>query len=231
MAMPWRICGKVIVGGHFFSPLGFLHEKPHGQERKRLMLLPPRPMAPLIVRQPRFALASLETFFDAMCGCGHPGQLPQRRLRRRIGQRIIHLHHFLLVTVAGADDHQHLLIAWLTPMGFRHPTSFDGLHHQRTFTAIAHVDPLPGVLTQRLTPGLNAVPGTLAWASSTTTPGQGAVARSRSAVFDGTAHRYRSPSAASRRRNQYGRPISSSPAIQLGGSPPPCVVNISKANW
>src|SRR5947209_10053064 len=106
------------------------------------MMLPPCPMAHLIVRQTRFALASLETCFDAMCGFGHPGTLPQGRLRHRIGPIIVTLHHCLLVAVAGAEHHHHLLIARLTPMGSRHPTSFDCLSPQRTFPAIAHVDPL-----------------------------------------------------------------------------------------
>src|SRR6266849_9178111 len=132
------------------------------------MMLPTCPIAHLIVRHTRLALASLETFFDAMFGCGHPGKLPQGRLRHRIGQIIVNLHHFLLVAVAVADHHHHLLIALLTPMGSRHHTSFDCLNHQRTFTAIAHVDPLPGCLTNRLTPGLDAVPGTLAWTSAAT---------------------------------------------------------------
>src|SRR5713226_2219492 len=145
------------------------------------MMLPTCPIAHLIVRQTRFAFASLETFFDAMFGFGHPGTLPQGRLRHRIGQIIINLHHFLLVTVAVADHHHHLLIALLTPMGSRPHTSFDGLNHQGTFTAIAHVDPLPGFLTKRLTPGLDAVPGTLAWASST--------AIRRGLCFQGTPRR------------------------------------------
>src|SRR6266852_5185067 len=130
------------------------------------MMLPTRPIAHLIVRQTCFALASLETFFDTMFGFGHSGKLPKGRLRHRIGQIIVNLHHFLLVAVAVTAHHHHLLIALLTPMGSRHHTSFDCLHHHRPFTPIAHVDPLPGFRTKRLTPGLNAVPGTLAWASS-----------------------------------------------------------------
>src|SRR5712692_7252013 len=147
------------------------------------MLLPTRPMASLIVRQTRFALASLETCCDAMFGFGHPGTLPQGRLRHRMGQILVNRHHCLLVAVAVADHPPHLLIALLTPMGSRHHTAFDGLNHQRPFTAIAHVDPLPGGLTKRLTPGLDAVPGTLAWASP--------AARLRGLCFQGTPRRVR----------------------------------------
>src|SRR6266487_6143795 len=165
MAMPWRICGKVIAGVHFFPPSGFSHQKPCGQERKRLMMLPTPPITDLIVRQTRFALASLETFFNAMFGFGHPGKFPQGRLRHCIGQIIVNLHHLLLVAVPGAYHHQCLLLTLLTPMGSGDHPSLHGLNHQGTFTAIAHVDPLPGSLTKRLTPGRAAVPGTLPWAS------------------------------------------------------------------
>src|SRR5215468_11680729 len=130
------------------------------------MMLPTPPITHLIVRQTRFALASLETCFNAMCGCGHPGKFPQGRLRHRIGQIIVPLHHLLLVAVTIAYHHQRLLITLLTPRGSGDHPSLHGLNHQGTFTAIAHVEPLPGFLTERLTPGLDAVPGTLAWASS-----------------------------------------------------------------
>src|SRR5712691_7975954 len=124
------------------------------------MMLPARPMAHLIVGQTGFALAPLEAFFDAMFGFGHPGTFPQRGLRRSVGQRIIHLHHLLVVSVAVAYHHHHLFIALLTPMGSRHHTSFDHLDHQRTFTPIAHVDPAPGLISKRLAPGLDVVPWT-----------------------------------------------------------------------
>src|SRR6266852_8253280 len=175
------------------------------------MMLPTCPIAHLIVRQTRFAFASLETFFDAMFGFGHPGTLPQGRLRHRIGQIIINLHHFLLVTVAVADHHQHLLIALLTPMGSRPHTSFDGLNHQRTFTAIAYVDPLPGFLTKRLTPGLNAVPGTLAWASP--------AARLRGLCFQGTprrVRRYRQPGPLTQRCKPTTKPLRTPPLVVTG---------------
>jgi hypothetical protein len=105
-----------------------------------------------------FALAALDTCFDAMCGFGHPGQCPLRRLRCSIGQIIIHLHHLLVVAVPGADHHQQFLIALLTPMGPRHHTSCDHLDHQWPFGAIAHVDPLPGLLVEPLAPHRHAVP-------------------------------------------------------------------------
>src|SRR5712691_3021681 len=169
------------------------------------MMVPTRPMAHLIIRQPGFALAALEACFDAMFRFGHPSTFPQWRLRDSVGQIIIHLHHLLVVSVAVAEHHQDLLVALLTPMGARYHTTFHRLDHQRAFGTIAHIDPAPALIRQRLTPRL--------------------------VVFDGTANTYRSPKAASRRRNHAGRPISSSPAIQLCGRPAPFFANIAKANW
>src|SRR5262249_23674547 len=122
------------------------------------MLLPTRPVTHLIVRQTGCAFAALNTLFNAMLGFGHSSQFPTWGLRRRVREVIIHLPHLLLVAVPVADDHQHLLIAWLTPMGSRPHTSCDDLTHQRTFTAIAHVVSVPGLCPKRLPPGLNALP-------------------------------------------------------------------------
>src|SRR4029453_7923287 len=134
------------------------------------MMLPTPPITHLIVRQTRFALAPLETFFNTMFGFGHPGKFPQGCLWHRIGQIIVNLHYLVLVAVTVAYHHQRLLLTVLTPMGSGDYPSLHRLNHQRTFTAIAHVDPLPGFCTQRLTPGLDAVPGTLAWTSPAAIP-------------------------------------------------------------
>src|SRR5438445_13772775 len=123
------------------------------------MMLPACPIAHLIISQPGFALASLEAFFDAMFGFGHPREFPKRRLRWSVGERIIHLHHLFLVSVTVAYHHHHLLVARLTPMGSGHHTSLDHLNHQRTFTPVAHIDPAPGLITKRLAPGRDALPG------------------------------------------------------------------------
>ena len=58
-----------------------------------------------------------------------------------------------------------------------------------------------------------------------------AVSRSRIAVCEGTASRYRSCKAVRRRRNQDGRPISSSPALHRWGSAARWSASISKTNW
>src|SRR5713101_3151782 len=125
------------------------------------MMLPTRPMAHLIIRQPGFALASLEAFFDAMFRFGHSRKFPQWRLRHSVGQIVVYLHHLLVVSVAVADHHQYLLVALLTPMGSRYHTAFHRLNHQRAFGTIAPIDPEPGLIRKRLTPRLDAGPGTL----------------------------------------------------------------------
>ena len=132
-----------MAGVQFFPPSGFPHQKPRGQKRQCLMMLPPRPIAHLIVRQTGFAFAALYTLFDAMFGFGHPGKFPQGCLSRRIGEVIIPLHDLVVVAVTVTYHPQRLLITLLTPMGSRHHPPFDGLNYQGAFTAIAHVDLLP----------------------------------------------------------------------------------------
>src|SRR6266571_3243643 len=125
------------------------------------MLRPPCPMAHLIVGHTGFTRAPLETCFHAMCRCGHPGQCPQGRLRCSVGQGIIPLHPLRLVAVTGAEHHQRLLVALLTPMGSRYHASLHRFHHPRPFPASAHIAPVPGCLLKRLAPGLDGWPGTL----------------------------------------------------------------------
>src|SRR5262245_17494566 len=125
------------------------------------MMLPTRPMAHLIIRQPGFALASLEAFFDAMFRFGHPRQFLQRCLRHRVGQIVVHLHHLLVVAVAVAEHHQYFLVALLTTMGSRDHTALHGLHYQRAFGTIAYIDSTPDLIRKRLPPRLDAAPGPL----------------------------------------------------------------------
>jgi len=191
------------------------------------MMVPTCPMAHLIIGQTGFTLAALETFFHTMFRCGHPGTFLQGRLGCRVGQGIIHLHDLLLSTVAGAEHHQRLLIALLTPMGTRCHASFDHVDDQGALRSIADVDPLPGVIAECLTPLCQGRLGRRPRPRDSGT----SVSRSRRNVLAGTANRSRSPKVASRRRNHEGRPIASSPAIQRCGSAAPCVASISHAHW
>ena len=98
-----------------------------------MMMLPARPIAYLIVGQACFALAALYAVLNAMFGFGHTGELPQRGRVRSVGQGIIDLHHLLVVAIAVAQHHSHLLVALLPPVRARHHTSFDHLDHQGAF--------------------------------------------------------------------------------------------------
>src|SRR6266581_6095118 len=123
------------------------------------MLLPAGPMAYRIIGHTRFALAPLETCFDAVFSLGHAGQLIQRGLRDRIGQSIVHFHDLILVAVTVAYHGQQCLVAWLPPMGSGDHTPFDPLDHQWPFRTIADIDAPPGRIVKRLAPGHNALPG------------------------------------------------------------------------
>lgn len=79
-----RTVGTVSAGVYFFSPPVFLCQKPSGQERKRLMVMPADPIAHLILGQPRSALGPLKTLLDAMLRLGDADKLAQRRLGRGI---------------------------------------------------------------------------------------------------------------------------------------------------
>ena len=56
--MPLRTCCGVSAGVHFFSPSGFLDQKPRRDQRERLMMLPADPVANFVVRQTGLAFGS-----------------------------------------------------------------------------------------------------------------------------------------------------------------------------
>src|SRR6266849_6209177 len=107
------------------------------------MMLPAGPMASLIIGQTRFALATLETCFDAVFSLGHSGQRIQRGLRDRIGQIIVHFHDLILVAVTVAYHRHPFLVALLPPMGSGDHTPFDHLDHQWPFRTIADIEAPP----------------------------------------------------------------------------------------
>ena len=84
-----RICGTVIAGVHFFPPPRFQHQEPCGHQGKRDMMVPTKPCSHLIVGQPGFALATLETLFDPVVCFGHPRKLVPRRCDRRVRQIVV----------------------------------------------------------------------------------------------------------------------------------------------
>ena len=228
-AMPWRICGNVIAGVHFFPPQGFRHQKPCGNERKRLMMVPARPMTHLIVRQPGFALTPLETSSircSALATRANPpaGSGAQRWRGNNPPSPPAGCHG--RGNASPPTSPRGLADAWVrdTTRRLTASTTRGPLEPSRTSTC------LPGVIVKRCGPRSTPCQGRCArrprrwWAG-------GAVSRSRISVFEGTASIVPFAQMASRRRNQYGRPISSSPAIHACGSQVPFVSSISNANW
>src|SRR6266702_7035252 len=177
-------------------------------------MMPPRPMTDLIVRYPGFTLAALEACFDAMFGCGHTGQLPQRCLRRGVGQRKIDLHHLLVVSVAVASHDEQFLVALLPPRRPRHHTSCHHVDHQRPCGAVAHVEPLPGALFKRRTPRLDALPGR----RQATAPPAGRRRRCLQVTYQRMA-RHRPPRALTQAMEPATKPIRTPPLV-VASDPP-----------
>src|SRR5712692_10497762 len=88
-AMALRICGTVIAGVQFFSPPRFLDQEPRGQQRQRLVMMPPLPCSDLVVGQARFLLGALDALLDAMLCLGHARELLQWRFRGGVGEVIV----------------------------------------------------------------------------------------------------------------------------------------------
>src|SRR5712691_5177750 len=111
--MPSRIWGNVIAGVHFFPPTCFRHYKPRGDERKRLMRVPARPIAYCIVRQACLTLTALQACFNTMFRLGYASKRGQRGLHRPIGEVPVDFDYLLGVSRAITNEHQHLLMAFL----------------------------------------------------------------------------------------------------------------------
>ena len=124
-------------------------------------MVPTPPMADLISRQARLALAPLEAFFETVLRLGHPGTLPPRGLGCGLGERNFHLHHLRIVSGSGPSHHHHLLVAVWTPRCAYPHAAFDHGDPQRPFGTVAHVAPLPRAFCKRCPPGIGALPGTL----------------------------------------------------------------------
>ena len=77
------------------------------------MMVPALPVANLVVGQTRFALGTLNTFFDAMFGFGHAGKLRYVGLSRRIGQVVIGLEDALGITFSETNDDQDFCVTFL----------------------------------------------------------------------------------------------------------------------
>lgn len=67
-----------------FSCPQFAVQKPGGDQRERLMVVPADPGADRIIGQAALALAALQALFDAMLRFGAAGQFPARHVGRGV---------------------------------------------------------------------------------------------------------------------------------------------------
>ena len=156
--MPSRICCTVMAGVHFFSPPSFRNQKPSGEQRERLMVMPPFPIANLVVGQAGFAFRSLDTFLDPMFRFGDAGELGQLHVRRSIRQIVICFDDTPVVAITITNYDQHFFMAFLASVIASHHAPFDDLDRERPLRAVAHLDRPPLLLRQRGNPSVDALP-------------------------------------------------------------------------
>ena len=153
--MPSRICGTVIAGEYFFSPMRFTHQEPSGDQRENLMMMPAAPIANFVVRKPCLALAALDRLFDAM-GCQrNAGKFLERSLARSVRQIEVVFGHVVFVQIA--NDHQRFFVLHGSPLDFGLHATCDDFDFQRTLFRIANLDASPSVLGKRIAPLVNTL--------------------------------------------------------------------------
>ena len=155
-----------MAGVRFFPPQSFEHQKPHGDQRQDLMVMPAQPIPNLVVGQTRFALAALDRFFDAVRLLRHPGEFLEGRFGRGIRQRVVVLDgpRFLLV----ADHDQHLFRTDASLLGLSLNAPRKDVYTQRFFVTVTHRDAGPRVSRKLVQPVAdltegNLPPATHAW--------------------------------------------------------------------
>ena len=126
--MASRSCGTVIAGVYFFSLTGFRHQKPSGDQRQGLMMMPTAPSANLVVGQAGFALAALNTLLDTMLRLGDPNKVRQFGVKRSVGQMVIRFDHVPIVAVLVTDHDEHLFVAFTSFIGASHHMPLNRLH-------------------------------------------------------------------------------------------------------
>ena len=82
----------------------FTHQEPSGNERENLMVMPAAPVANFIMRQPRFALAAFNGFFNSMGGQRNASKLLDGSIARSVREIEVVLGHTFVVQTA--NDHQ-----------------------------------------------------------------------------------------------------------------------------
>jgi len=125
--------------GAFFPPMGFRHSAPRGDPRKRVLLVPARPMSSRLLRPASLTCAALKACGNALGGLGSPCQGGPRCLGSAMGESTVTLHHLLRLSIPRAPHHRHRLMAFLTLRGARPHRACDALDDQRACGAIASV--------------------------------------------------------------------------------------------
>ena len=122
------------------------------------MVVPALPVANLVVGQTRFALGALDTFFDAVFGFGHAGELHGVSISSCVGQVVIGLDDVSGVTFPETDDNQDFCVTFLPLVRSRDHATLDHLDDERAFRAVAHIDLGPDAFADRSNPLVDARP-------------------------------------------------------------------------
>ena len=130
-------------------------------------MMPALPVTDFVVGQTRFALGTLDAFFDAMLGLGRAGELRFLGLHIGVGHVVIGLDDTLGVTFSETDDDQDFCVTFLPLVRAPDHTTLDDLDDERTFRTVAHIDGGPVPLAQRFHPLIDAGPRPLRMTSVT----------------------------------------------------------------
>lgn len=143
--------------GPLFHPLSFSGQKPRGDEREYLMVMPAQPRANFVVRQARLALASLDRPLDAMGRERDAGELFDRRLAG--GVREVEVVLGRPFVVERANDHEDFFVLHDPPVDLGSDATDRNLDGERIFVSVANVDPRPGLGAQLVAPAVDTLEG------------------------------------------------------------------------
>ncbi len=144
-----------------FSPMeGLLSQKPGGNQRKRLMVIPTLPGSHFIVSQSRLTFGALQRIFDSMFCLYNSPQFLKGSFRWRVGKKVVLLPSSIVLPAA--SHHQEFLLRANGPL-FRsgNDTGFNHLKFQGSFVTPAYGDLLPSFFRKRVCPMLKIFKSTL----------------------------------------------------------------------
>lgn len=141
--MQLRTWLNVIAGTFFFRPPSFDVQKPTGQHRQCLMMLPADPTTYLIVRHPRFPFSAIKALFDTMFCFRNSRKFSGRGFKRCVAEIVVLLHN-RLVSVTIANHHAGLFSSTSTTTSLtRFNVAFEYLDKEWPFLTITHFNLLP----------------------------------------------------------------------------------------